>query len=232
VLVFLGRPLPAHAVTAEQLTERWIAAAREQWTRADPKTLRAALLHALGLEPPSADPSRSTRRPTVVLASGDERLESAVKRAGFAIQRLSFTPFDGEAAAKVEHFETYNRTAASERAVGIALALRRTPHAILIADGDAGLPALLALAAAPADRAIVDVGHFDGSSDEAFQERLYIPGIRRAGDLRTALASTTASVLIHNAGTAFELPGATVEQRALGVSEIVARLKRDASPRR
>ena len=51
--------------------------------------------------------------------------------------------------------------------------------AILIADGDAGLAGLLAAAVAPVTRAILDVGRFDLSSDAAFLDRLYIPGLRR-----------------------------------------------------
>ena len=76
-------------------------------------------------------------------------------------------------------FETYNRTPASQRVADIANALSDTPRAILIADGDAALPALLAQAVVQAERVIVDVDGFDNSSDAAFLERLYIPGLRR-----------------------------------------------------
>jgi hypothetical protein len=232
VLVFHARTLPEGALTAEQLTARWIASARERLSRSDPHVMRAALLHALGLEPASTVRGHGAKRPTVVLASDDEQLEPALRCAGFAVRRVRFTAFDADAAAKIDHFETYNRTAASQRVADVALALRDTPRAVLIADGESGLPALLALAAAPAERAIVDVAQFDNSSDDAFLERLYIPGIRRAGDLRTAVAAAAGPVLIHNAGTAFELPGATVERRALSAAEIVSHLKEHRRQRR
>ena len=41
---------------------------------------------------------------------------------------------------------------------------------------------LLASAVMPVTRAILDVSGFDTSSDAAFLERVYIPGLRRAGD--------------------------------------------------
>src|SRR5206468_12558400 len=113
----------------------------------------------------------------------------------------------------VEHFETYNRTPASQRVADIARALIETPHAILVADGDAGPAAVLALALAPADRAVVDVGQFDTSSDAAYLERLYIPGLPPAGGLPTALSMARGSILIHDAGASFDVRGPTLERR-------------------
>ncbi|HEY2943197.1 MAG TPA: hypothetical protein VGN09_12260, partial [Vicinamibacteria bacterium] len=208
LLVFHQRPLPENAVTAEQLTAAWIAAARGQWSRTDPQTLRTVLLHALAPALP-APPRRAGSRKTVVLASEDPELEPALARAGFPVRRVRFTPPDADAAAKVEHFETYNRTPASQRVADIARAVIETPHAILVADGDAGPAAVLALALAPADRAVLDVGRFDTSSDDAYLERLYIPGLRRAGGLPTALSMASGPILIHNAGESFDVRGPT-----------------------
>jgi hypothetical protein len=224
VLVFHQRPLPEGAVAAEQLTEGWIAAARRQLARADPAVLRSALVHALG--PEAAAPRRASAGRTVVLASQSPSLEPALARAGFAVRRVTFTPFDAAAAAKVEHFETYNRTPASQRVADIARALREAPGAMLVADGDAGLAAVLALAVAPADRAILDVGPFDTSDDSAYLDRLYIPGLRRAGDLPTAVSMAEGRILIHNAGPRFDVRGPDVRQRRLNVQEIVKELKR------
>jgi hypothetical protein len=228
LLVFHGRSLPEGALTAPQLTEAWIAAARKQWD-SEPAARREALFHALGLEFPQGDAS-ATPRPSrvVVLASDDAALGPALTRAGFTVRPVRFTPFDAEAAAKVEHFETYNRTAASQRVADIADALmRESPAAILVADGDAGLAAALALAVAPVRRAVLGVGGFDTSSDAAHIERLYIPGLRRAGGLQTALALAQGPVLIHDAGAHFDVRGATIESRKLTASEIVRRLKGD-----
>jgi hypothetical protein len=239
VLVFLDRPLPGHAVTASELTEGWIASAKKQLREADPVTLRRALLHALSLEPlsrdagvPAAGLGRTGSRPVVVLASERPELKDALTKAGFSVRRVSFTPFDAEAASKVSRFETYNRTPAGQRVADVALALTASPRAILIADGEAALPALLAQAAAPVARAIVEVSEFDNSSDPAFLERLYIPGLRRAGDLQTAVSMSTGPIFIHGAGSRFKLEGPRIEPRRLTVREILelARGTRAAPP--
>jgi hypothetical protein len=220
LLVFHQRPLPEGAVTAEQLTAGWIAAARRQSDRSDPQVLRTALIHALAPEAPAkASPARSRR--VVVLASEDPALDPALARAGFSVRRVGFTPFDAEAAARIEHFETYNRTPSSQRVADIARALRENPGSALVADGDAALAGVLALAVAPADRAVLDVGQFDTSSDAAYLERLYIPGLRRAGGLQTAVSMATGRILLHNAGASFDVRGPKVEARRLGVAEIV-----------
>jgi len=228
LLVFLARSLPEHAVTAAQLTETWVASAKRQLTESDPPTLRAALLHALSLDPLSTDAVRPARgrdrtksQPVVVLASEDPDLARALRRAGLPLRRVSFTPFDAEAASKVAHFDTYNRPPAAQRVADIVRALSEAPRAILIADGDAALPALLAQAIAPVRSVIVDVGEFDNSSDEAFLNRLYIPGLRRAGDLQTAVSMSTARIVIHGAGSRFHLEGPRIEARKLSVREIV-----------
>jgi hypothetical protein len=224
LLVFHQRALPDGAVTAEQLTANWIAAARGQADRTDPQVLRTALVHALAPEVP-AKTAPAGRSRVVVLASEDRSLEPALARAGFAVRRVAFTPFDADAAAKIEHFETYNRTPASQRMADIARALRETPGSSLVADGDAALAGLLALAVAPARRAVLDVGQFDASSDGAYLQRLYIPGLRRAGGLQTAASMARGGIVVHNAGTAFDVRGPRVEARRLGVAEIVKLLK-------
>src|SRR5205814_7875116 len=66
-----------------------------------------------------------------------------------------------------------------ERVADLVAAIDAAPGATLVADGDAALPALLAAAVSRVRAAIVDVDRFDRSSDAAFLDRLYIPGIRR-----------------------------------------------------
>lgn len=107
----------------------------------------------------------------------------------------------------------------------IVRALTEVPGAILIADGEAALPGLLAGAIVPVSRSVLDVGEFDASSDAAFIERLYIPGLRRAGDLQTAMSMNGGRVVIHNAGIRFTLPRAEVESRKLTVKEIIERVR-------
>jgi hypothetical protein len=229
LLVFHQRPLPDGAVSAEQLTASWIAAARSQWSNTDPQILRAALRHALAPEIPAAPPPGRSPR-VVVLATEDPRLEPALKRAGFAVRRVAFTPQDAAAAAKIEHFETYNRTPASQRVADIARVLGENPRSALVADGDAALAGLLALSIASADRAVLDVGQFDTSSDTAYLERLYIPGLLRAGGLQTAVSMSAASIVVHNAGTSFDVKGPAVLSQRLSVPEIVSRLRSTPRP--
>src|SRR5262249_45819561 len=147
---------------------------------------KSALLHTLamglsrqgpgsGAGAPASTPPHSGR--LVVLDGDDLGLREALIRAGFAVRAVDVTPYDAHAAARIAHYTTYNRTQASQRVADIVRALNDAPGATLIAAGDGGLPALLALAVVSVERAIVDVGQFDNSSDDAFLERLYIPGI-------------------------------------------------------
>jgi dienelactone hydrolase len=225
VLVFYGRPLPADAITPAQLMENWIAAAKQQMGDSERPLLRAGLLHALGIQAREPLVPQLGAERTVVLAANDPALQRELTRLRFQVKPVSFTPFDAAAASKINHFETYNRTAAAMRVADIVRILTDVPGAILVADGDAALPGLLAGAIVPVSRSILDVGGFDTSDDSAFIDRLYIPGLRRAGDLQTAMTMNGGRVVIHNAGTRFTLPRAEVEPRKLTAKEIILRLR-------
>jgi hypothetical protein len=232
LLVFYARPLPDGAVTAEQLTDRWIASAKAQLAATDLPTRSAALRHALGFGPvttpaPAAPdvargkPSKGARR-TAVIAGSQPELEALLRKQGFDVRPVTFTPFDAAAAAKVQHFETYNRTAASQRVADIVAALQASPSAVLVANGDAALPALLAAAIVPVRLVVADAGGFDTSSDAQFLDRVYIPGLRRAGDFQTAAAMARGEVIVHNAGDAFHSSGPRLERDALTPRQIAA----------
>lgn len=222
LLVFHGRPMPQHAVSAEQLTTNWIDAARRQLASAPLETRARALRQSLAFaEPRSArEPDATvgartrTRARTVIAAGIDAALERQLRSAGFTIKTIDFTPFDAEEAAKIPMFDTYNRTAASQRVADIVDALRAAPDAALVASGDDALVSLLALAVEPGRRAVLDTGRFDAERDEEFVARLYIPGLRRAGDLATAAALAGDRVVIQK-------PGST-----LSVREVVELLKK------
>jgi hypothetical protein len=225
LFVFYGRPLPAGAATATQITEAWIASAKAQLASADRSLLADALRHALGyggLTPMPAVTKPPAVRRTVVLADADPEVGAALRKAGLDIRTVALTPFDGAAAAKVKHFETYNRTAAAQRVADLVAALRESPSAMLVADGDAALAGLLAAAIVPGTRAILNVGDFDTSSDAAFLDRLYIPGLRRAGDFQTAAGMIRGDVIVHNAGEGFRVAGIRVDRQRLTAREIVA----------
>lgn len=228
LLVFYARPLPATAVTEGELTAQWIAAAKRQLQAAEPDVLATALRHALGYgasPAPASEPARP-RHPSVLLASNRVEVDAALRRAGVDVTPIAFTPFDEAAAAQVRHFETYNRTAASQRVADIVEALRHSPSAVLVADGDAALAGIMAAAVVPIRRAILDVSGFDPDSDASFLEHIYIPGIRRAGDVRTALRAARGDLLLHGAGGAFHVEGAHVETRRLSAAEIAALAKK------
>ena len=233
LLVFYGRPLPEGAVTAETLTARWIAAAKAQIGTADRSVLESALRHALGYGEsgptrPGRDggPLAGARHPSVLLASAQPDLEAALRHAGVEVTRIAFTPFDEAAAAKVRHFETYNRTAASQRVADIVAAVRRSPSSVVVADGDAALAALLAEAVVPIRRAILDVSGFDPSSDTAFLDHLYIPGIRRAGDVQTAVPVARGELILHGARPGWPAAGTRVQPAQLTPAEIATLVRK------
>ena len=206
LLVFHQRALPAEALSAEKLTENWIASARQQLTSTDLETRARALRHSLGFgdaERPIAPKLAAVR--TVVTAGTDSELDRQLRAKGFKVQPIAFTPFDSAAAAKIRHFDTYNRTAAAQRVADIVSALRASPSAALVATGDAALAGILASAIVRPPVAILDVGDFDTSDDAAYVERLYAPGLRRAGDLNTAAEVAGDAVVIHGAGEQFVL---------------------------
>jgi hypothetical protein len=231
LLVFHGRALPDHAVTSAQLTENWIAGARRQLTNANHDALDRALRHALGLVEPPAATTRPSGRPAgkarhVLLTEADPELEKLLKRANVSVETVAFTPFDSAAASKIRQFETYNRTAASQRVADIVSAARAHPDAVLVARGDAALAGVFVAAAAPLRLAILDVGNFDTSSDADYVERLYIPGIRRAGDFDSALRVAGSRIVIHNAGEKFVVSPATVDRAKLTPRQIADRVQR------
>jgi hypothetical protein len=161
----------------------------------------------------------------VLVAGETPDVEAALRKAGYAVRPIAFTPFDQAAADKVRHFETYNRTAASQRVADIVAALRADPGAILVAAGDAALAGVLASAIEPPRLAILDVQGFDTGRDDGFLAHLYTPGLRRAGDVQTASEIAPGRLVIHNAGTQFAATGARVQRTRLTPAEIASLVK-------
>ena len=229
LLVFHGRPFPNGAATADTLTTRWIDNARRQLAATPLSARAAALRHALGFTPSAAPAasvagrtSQSARRPVVLVAGEQPDVVAYLRKAGHTVRPIAFTPFDKAAADKVRHFETYNRTPAAQRVADIVSALRAEPGAILVASGDAALASALASAIEPPRLAVLDAGGFSTADDEGYLARLYVPGLRRAGDLRTASDVAQGRLVIHNAGAVFDAPGARVQQARLTPPEIAA----------
>ena len=224
LLVFHRRALPPEALTAEQITANWIESARRQLATTTADVRARALRHSLGYGDavPAVAPKAGPVR-TVLTAGLDEGTERQLRAARFTVKPIAFTPFDSAAAAKIRHFETYNRTAAAQRVADIVSALRANPSAALVASGDAALAGLLASAIVTPSLAILDVGDFDTSSDQAYVDRLYVPGLRRAGDLATAAEVAGPAIVLHAAGERFALPD--VSRERLDGDAIVKRLR-------
>src|SRR4029079_16736293 len=106
-----------------------------------------------GFERPRTASAATWSKPVIVLATEDVSVEKAVARAGLTVPRVRLTPFDAKAAAAISMFDTYNRTAASQRVADLVTALSTQPGAVLVADGDAGLAGVLAAAVVPVRRA-------------------------------------------------------------------------------
>ena len=229
LLVFYQRPLPGNAVTPAELTHNWIEAARRQLTSSKSDELTRALHHALGYDegprPKAVPAAKPTGSRTVFVAGVDTDVEQELRRARFDVRAIPAATFDAAAADKIRHFETYNRTHAGQRVADIVGAVRSAPGAVLVASGDAALAALLAGAIEPPRTMVLDVGTFDTASDEDFERRLYIPGLRRAGDLQTAAAAYRGKLVVHNAGERFTLRGTTPRRTTMTAAEIVAAVR-------
>ena len=253
LLVFHNRSLPPNAVDVAGLTNEWIEAAKRQLTAA-PGAFSSTLRHVLGFAtelPPNQPPLKLRRSAealakaeggsresskkdvdrTVLISGSNSELERALTSAGLKPTVMSFTKYDAQAAAKVNHFETYNRTPASQRVADIVAAVRAHPNAALVADGDAALAAILASAVVPIRLAVLDVAGFDSSSDQAFVDHLYIPGLRRAGDLQTAAAMSTGEIVVHDGGSAFNVPSLKGKAPKLTAAEIAAIVRKSPSSR-
>jgi hypothetical protein len=228
LLVFHTRTPPAGALDAEGLTAAWIAAARRQLGSTPLAVRSSALRHALAFDDSTGSnaPGAAVRVRLVLLAGDDaSEMESALRAAGYPTRVVSFRPFDAEAAARVRHFETYNRTAASQRVLDIVTEARAHPGAALIASGDAALAGALAAAVAPLRLSILDVDRFDTSRDEDFLDHVYIPGVRRAGDFQTAADMASGQMVFHNTGARFDAGRARVNPEKLTPREIIALLR-------
>jgi hypothetical protein len=229
LLVFHNRTLPEGAVDAEGLTAAWIDAARRQNATTPLNARAAALRHALAVDTSTTAtqpaPTKGNRR--LVLLAGDEAslMESALRAAGFSTKVVSFTPFDAEAAARVRHFATYNRTEASQRVRDIVAEASAHPGAVLVATGAAALAGAFAAAIAPLGLSVLDVDRFDTTGDGDFLDRFYIPGLRRAGDFQTAADMASGGLVFHNTGARFDAGRARVRSEKLTPAEIIALLR-------
>ena len=116
-------------------------------------------------------------------------------------------------AKKVNFFNTYNRSDDANRvqdiltAVGYLRGKQEIQQIHLVGLEKAGLRCLLARAMnSQVKRLVADVAQFATEDDQAYLRHLPIPGIRRAGDFRTAVTlAVPGALLVHNTGDGFPI---------------------------
>lgn len=134
---------------------------------------------------------------------------------------------EGVMDASFAYHTTYNRTVTANRVRDIitsAVFLRRHSgfsSVCLVGIGAAGPWSLLACGLYPQIvRAVIDLDRFEVDSDEAYQEKLFIPLLRRLGGLPTAAAlATPADLFLHNTGPALDADDTEAAYRAAGAKE-------------
>ncbi len=185
-----------------------------------------ALLLALGVHLPDTNVGVGASGPpgsgTLVVAPDTGRdsaaaaaIRDALKARGVpAVSVLALPPVDTPTAALWKgYFTTYNRTPLGDRVQAIVealAALRRQGHGRvnLVGVGAAGPWALLArgvLAGTVPGVTAADLDRFPVDEDAAYLARLYAPGLRMAGGLRSAAllaAAEGSSLCLHNADPA------------------------------
>jgi len=129
----------------------------------------------------------------------------------------------------ITHWTTYNRTDHAERIQDILTAvafLSARPEATevhLVGLGEAGIWSLFARAlAGNIARTVVDAARLDHTQDQAWLDDLYIPGLRRVGDVNTAgVLIAPAPLMVMNTGTKFGTSGIAGAYQAAGESGLL-----------
>jgi dienelactone hydrolase len=216
LLVWQGRPLPANALTYDQLVEQWMARAKQQTSGTrEVEALRKRLRLALATEWPErvlserdgervllGRPGKDDRVSGIRIGNGvpsvvvvdPKGAEAARKNAGSPA--LLLTVFQTEFAVaprdrSAEYFLTFNRTDDQNRVQDILTALaylkqEGAKDLRVTGTGKAAIWALFAAAAAP--EPVVFEGKLEGfaGEDKDFIEQFFVPGIQRAGGLDAA----------------------------------------------
>jgi dienelactone hydrolase len=195
----------------------------------------AALALAVAPEPAGVAPEVRVHVPTgankttgaVVLAGvEDAALIAELNRAGRVV--VFVPPFQESRDTNSRYFTTYNRTAdqirVSDLLAAAAVAEKQYGPLDLVGAGPGGLWVLIARAVAATSgagpkfrRTVADAGRFPTDDEGAYLDRLWIPGILRAGGLR---GLPKEGLLIHNTGGVFQAPG-ELREAPLPPAEIV-----------
>ncbi|MGC9326232.1 MAG: hypothetical protein ACP5I1_01230, partial [Candidatus Hinthialibacter sp.] len=137
----------------------------------------------------------------------------------------------------IPHFLTYNQSDSALRVQDVLTALAylqsryEASQVNLIGGGDAGMWCLLAASMADdLNSVIIDAAGFEDDGDADFMERLYVPGLRRAGDVRAAQALLAPTpLLIHNTEGRLGVRWAAAAYRSAGAADLFETLESSAS---
>lgn len=159
------------------------------------------------------DNAKNKRTATLVVSdeTRPDALTTELLGSGRSVLHLQPFSFQTPRDQRADFFTTYNRTALANGVQDILTAVaylkQRGYRTIeLVGVGRAGLSALLARAFAPeVSRAVFDVDGLDTASDDSFLTDLWQPGLRRAGDFRTAgILAAPAALMLHNTQERFD----------------------------
>lgn len=137
----------------------------------------------------------------------------------------------------ITHWTTYNRTDHAERiqdvltAVAFLAARPEVTEVHLVGLGQAGIWSLFARAlAGNVARTVVDAARLEHTKDRAWLDDLYIPGLRRVGDVNTAgILIAPCPLMIMNTGKKFDASGIAGAYQAAGESGAL-RVREEAVP--
>ncbi len=157
--------------------------------------------------PPEQPPAATVQTPVLLVGDSPPSLVHALQRDRRAVFHV--LPFEETRDTTMPFFTTYNRTADQIRVQDVLTAaayLQGEFGAVdLVGAGRGGLWALLARGVWPGfRRTVADADRFDVEDDSAYLHRLFIPGLRRAGDFRGLPSGT---VRVHNTGGVFRTSG-------------------------
>ncbi|HEV2687593.1 MAG TPA: hypothetical protein VGV35_03535 [Bryobacteraceae bacterium] len=211
MLVWQGRPLPANALTYDQLVEQWIAAARKQTLETrDPAIYRQRLRLALATEWPERVLSEADGEKVMLGRPGKGDRVSAIRIGEGVPSVVVIDPAGADAARKNapspallvtvfqtgdavaprdrshQHFLTFNRSDDANRVQDILTALawldqQGAKNLHLVGNGKAAVWAVFAAAVAPIPVEVTPQPDGFQGRDQDFIDQFFVPGIQRAG---------------------------------------------------
>ncbi len=140
----------------------------------------------------------------------------------------------------ISHFLTYNQTKTALRIQDILTSKAflesryESNQNSLIGVGEAGMWSLLAAPFMDSlDTAIIDANGFDSDDDEVYLNKLLVPGLRRAGDVRAAQALLAPTpLMIYNTQRVFETKWAEQAYKTAGMTDLLEVMEGPASMER